>query len=548
MNIRLKWSPINKGFNLKIFEKISNFKLIVLVSIFLVLFDNIAFFRNVINVYPVSLNNIAFLGSLAVVLTSLITLLLTLVCSKYTTKPILISIILLSSIVSYFMNTYNTVFDTSMLRNILQTNINESLDLVNFKLVLYFMLLGVLPSIFIYKINITYGSIKTELISKLKIVLISLLIIISTGLSLSKFYTSFLRENKSLRYYTNPTYYIYSIGKYINIPFGSDTVSIKQIGTNAKIPSTDIDRELIVLVVGEAARADHFSLNGYPRETNPLLKKEDIINFPNMCSCGTSTALSVPCMFSIFDRKHYSDKKAKSTENLLDVLSHAGINILWRDNNSDSKAVALRVPYEDYQNPQLNPICDIECRDEGMLEGLQEYIDKQKNGDILIVLHQMGNHGPAYYKRYPVNFEKFTPVCQTNQIEKCTKDEIINAYDNAILYTDYFLSKVINLLKQNSNRFETAMVYLSDHGESLGENGLYLHGLPYFMAPDTQKHIAAIMWFGDNFKLDKKSLNAISSKKFSQDNLFHTILGLMEVNTSVYNKNMDIINYANYLY
>ena len=548
MNIRLKWSPINKGFNLKIFEKISNFKLIILVSIFLVLFDNIAFFRNVINVYPVSLNNIAFLGSLAVVLTSFITLLLTLVCSKYTTKPILISIILLSSIVSYFMNTYNTVFDTNMLRNILQTNSSESLDLVNFKLFLYFMLLGVLPSIFIYKINITYGSIKTELTSKLKIILISLFIIISTGLSLSKFYTSFLRENKPLRYYTNPTYYIYSIGKYINIPFGSDQVSIKQIGTDAEIPSTDIDRELIVLVVGEAARADHFSLNGYPRETNPLLKKEDIINFPNMCSCGTSTALSVPCMFSIFDRKHYSDKKAKSTENLLDVLSHAGINILWRDNNSDSKAVALRVPYEDYQNPQINPICDIECRDEGMLEGLQEYIDKQKNGDILIVLHQMGNHGPAYYKRYPVNFEKFTPVCQTNQIEKCTKDEIINAYDNAILYTDYFLSKVINLLKQNSNRFETAMVYLSDHGESLGESGLYLHGLPYFMAPDTQKHIAAIMWFGDNFKIDKKSLNAISSKKFSQDNLFHTILGLMEVNTSVYNKNMDIINYANYLY
>ena len=544
MNIRLKWSPTNKGFNLKIFEKISNFKLIILVSIFLVLFDNIAFFRNVINVYPVSVNNIAFLGSLAVILTSFITLLLTLVCSKYTTKPILISILLLSSIVSYFMNTYNTVFDTHMLRNILQTNSRESLDLVNFKLFLYVMLLGVLPSIFIYKTTITYGSLKTELISKLKIILMSLFIIVLTGLSLSKFYTSFLRENKPLRYYTNPTYYIYSVGKYINIAFESDTVSIKQIGTDAEIPSTDIDRELIVLVVGEAARADHFSLNGYPRETNPLLKKEDIINFPDMYSCGTSTALSLPCMFSIFDRKDYSDKKANSTENLLDVLSHAGINILWRDNNSDSKAVALRVPYEDYQNPQLNPICDIECRDEGMLEGLQEYIDKQKNGDILIVLHQMGNHGPAYYKRYPANFEKFTPVCRTNQIEKCTKDEIINAYDNAILYTDYFLSKVINLLKQNSNRFETAMVYLSDHGESLGENGLYLHGLPYFMAPDTQKHIAAIMWFGDNFKIDKKSLNAISSKKFSQDNLFHTILGLMEVNTSVYNKNMDIINSA----
>lgn len=515
---------------------------------FLVLFDNIAFFRNVINTYPISLNNIAFLGSLAVVLLSFITLSLTLVCSKYTTKPILISILLLSSIVSYFMNTYNTVFDTHMLRNILQTNSSESLELFNFKLVLYFLLLGVLPSIFIYKINIIYGSIKTELTSKLKIILISLFVIISIGLSLSKFYTSFLRENKPLRYYTNPPYYIYSIGKYINIQFASDKIPIKQIGTDAEIPKTDIDRELIVLVVGEAARADHFSLNGYPRETNPLLKKEDIINFSDMYSCGTSTALSVPCMFSIFGKNNYSNKKAKSTENLLDVLSHAGINILWRDNNSDSKAVALRVPYEDYHTPRLNAICDIECRDEGMLGGLQAYIDKQENGDIFIVLHQMGNHGPAYYKRYPANFEKFTPVCRTNRIEKCTNDEIINAYDNAILYTDYFLSKVIHLLKQNSNKFETAMVYLSDHGESLGENGLYLHGLPYVMAPDTQKHIAAVMWFGDKFKIDKKSLHAKSSERFSQDNLFHTILGLMEVNTSVYNKNMDIIHDANRRY
>jgi len=202
----------------------------------------------------------------------------------------------------------------------------------------------------------------------------------------------------------------------------------------------------------------------------------------------------------------------------------------------------LRVAYKNYRSPNNNPICDVECRDEGMLVGLQEYINSQKHGDILIVLHQRGSHGPAYYKRYPKSFEKFTPTCKTNQLEKYTKDEIGNAYDNSILYTDYFLSKVIKLLKQNTNHFETAMLYLSDHGESLGKNNLYLHGLPYFIAPETQKHIAAIMWFGDSFKIDKDTLKKKAIKRYSQDNLFHTLLGLMEVNTSVYDKNMDIIN------
>ena len=199
--------------------------------------------------------------------------------------------------------------------------------------------------------------------------------------------------------------------------------------------------------------------------------------------------------------------------------------------------------YEDFQNPDKNSICENgECRDEGMLVGLQEYINGIQTGDIFIVLHQMGNHGPAYYKRYPKAFEKFTPVCKTNQLEECSAEEIGNAYDNAVLYTDYFLSKTINLLKQNTAQFETAMVYFSDHGESMGEKGLYLHGLPYYMAPDTQKHIGAIMWFGDSFEIDKNALKKKSANAFSQDNLFHTIIGLMEIETDVYDQSMDIVN------
>lgn len=177
-----------------------------------------------------------------------------------------------------------------------------------------------------------------------------------------------------------------------------------------------------------------------------------------------------------------------------------------------------------------------------MLVGLQEYIDEQKTGDIMIVLHQMGIHGPAYYKRYPASFEKFTPVCRTNELEECSKEEISNAYDNALLYTDYFLSQVIALLKNYSDRFEAAMLFVSDHGESLGEFNVYLHGLPFKIAPEGQKHIAAVFWFSDNFKLDKEALRQKSSEFFSHDNLFHTILGLMEVQTDIYDRSLDMIN------
>lgn len=523
--------------------EIRGFWLIILTALFLVLFDNFTFFKNVTTIYPPSIGNIVFWGSTSIVLTAVIIMVLSLFCYKYTTKPVLIIILITSSIASYFINNYNVFIDETMIQNVIQTSTGEVSDLLNIKLFIYLVFAGILPSIVICKIRIKYKTLLKELLSKAAVFGVAFLIIIAMFFPLSDFYFSFFREHKQLRYYANPTSYIYSISKYIAHHLDMGEVTVKPIGTDANIPETDADRELIILVVGEAARADRFSLNGYNKETNPLLKKEDVINFPDVHSCGTLTAVSVPCMFSIFTREEYSESKAESTYNILDVLKMAGVNILWRDNNSSSKGVADRVTYEDYQNPDKNMICNPECRDEGMLVGLQDYIDSKKSGDILIVLHQMGNHGPAYYKRYPESFERFKPVCKTNQFEKCTSEEINNAYDNAILYTDYFLSKVIDFLKQN-RKFETAMFYISDHGESLGENNLYLHGVPYFMAPEAQTHIPAVMWFGEGFKIDKNILKKHADEEYSQNNIFHTLLGLMEVKTEVYDKNKDIIEAA----
>ena len=526
-----------------IIKNLTQSKLIISTVLFLVLFDNYTFFTNTLKVYPLGLDNIGFLISMLFVLMAFNIFLFTLLSSKYTTKPILIVVVLVSSLTNYFMNSYHVIIDDSMIRNMLQTNLNESMDLLTIKQVLYFLTLGVAPAVFIYKSKIEYRSLKTELISKAKVIFIALLVIIASIMIFSKHYTSFVREHKPLRYSVNPTYWIYSIGKYINLTFSNGEIVVKPIGLDAKV--NKLDREhttLVIMVVGEAVRADHFSLNGYDKETNPLLKKENIINFSNIYSCGTSTAESVPCMFSVFDKSDYSYKKGISNENVLDVLNHTKeISVLWRDNNSDSKGVALRVPYQNYKTSKNNTICDNdECRDEGMIVGLDKYIEENKGKDILIVLHQMGNHGPAYYKRYTKDFEKFKPTCKTNQLEECSKEEISNAYDNAVLYTDYFLSKTINFLKRYDKTYETTMIYMSDHGESLGENGIYLHGLPYFMAPDTQTHIGALMWFGKD--RNTKNIKQNRDKKYTHDNLFHTLLGLFEVKTNVYDREMDILN------
>jgi len=532
-------------------KKITSTKIIIFTAIFFVLCDNTTFFQHVLDVYPFSLVNLGFLVSLAIGISAVITFLLTLVTSRYTTKPVLILLIMLSSFAAYFMDNYNVVIDDNMIQNIVETDLAEASGLLNIKILYYFLLLGLLPSLVIYRMNIESYSWKKTVLYKTRDGVIALLVLLAVIFSFSKFYTSFFREHKPLRYYTNPTYYIYSAGKYINRTFNVHEITVSSLGTDAKVVELDDGKndeytELIILVVGEAARADHFSLNGYQRETNPLLQQENIINFTQMSSCGTSTAYSVPCMFSFFPRKKFNHKKGASTENILDVLSHTeSIDILWRDNNSDSKGVAERISYEDFRKPENNTICSNgECRDEGMLVGLDQYIAQHKGRDILIILHQMGNHGPEYYKRYPKEFERFTPTCKTNQLEECSNEQIINAYDNALLYTDYFLSKVINFLKQYDTTHETAMIYFSDHGESLGEKGLYLHGIPYVVAPEAQTHIGSLMWFGDEMSkdLNMEKIRQNKDKKYSHDNLFQTLLAIFEVETEIYIKDMDILN------
>jgi len=509
---------------------------ILVVVVFIMLSGNFSMFHGILNIYPLTLHNLPFLTSLALFFTLLTAIFFLAISHGKWTRWILAIFLLIASQSAYYMDHFGVIIDTVMIDNVMQTNKSEFSSLITTTLVLRTVILGIIPAWLILKYCPEPSSFKNELKSRLRSILLCLLAIVVLVIPFTADYTSFIREHKIVRFYSNPTYSVYSAIKYATqqSSISAHSQPLIKMAEDAKLldPSTS-KKELIIMVVGETARADRFSLNGYHRNTNPELSKQDIISFSNVSSCGTSTGVSVPCMFSSLGRAKYDKEKALDQENALDVLAKNGIEVLWRDNNSDSKGVATRIKYEDFKTPTLNPNCKGECRDVGMLSGLDKYIAKNKDKDMMIVLHQMGNHGPEYYRRYPKEFERFKPACQTGELRDCSQEEVDNAYDNAILYTDYFLSEVIKFLKKYDEHYEVAMLYVSDHGESLGEHGIYLHAAPYMIAPKEQTHVPVIAWTGKYFDYSLQDIKPFKDAAISHDDLFCTLLLAYELESKM---------------
>ncbi|WP_240674257.1 phosphoethanolamine transferase [Crenobacter cavernae] len=490
------------------------------------------------------------MGAVGAALILIFNILVSLLSWPYLTKPIAVILLVLSASLAYFMHKYGVMIDVDMIRNVAETDPAEATELFDAQMLAYIVGLGGLPAALVCWVRIDYGNSWWKGLL-LRGGALALSAALAGGLVMS-FYqdiASIARNNRQLRFLLVPSNVLQAGYSYAKSATGKPRV-IKPIGEDAHRDPAEAARPkkaLTVIVVGETARAANFSLNGYARETNPLLKKQDgLINFPDAYSCGTETAVSVPCMFSGLGRENYSDEKGKSQQGLLDVLKRAGVEVLWRDNNSGCKGACDRVAYEsadDYRGKLPESCRDDECYDEAMLYRLQDYVDQLK-GDAVIVLHQKGSHGPAYYLRYPPRFDAFQPTCRTNQLQKCSREEITNVYDNTILYTDYFLSQTIAFLRKNGGRFDTSMIYLSDHGESLGENNMYLHATPYLFAPDVQKHIPMMVWLSDGYQKDfgvsHACLKARAAQPHSQDNLFHSVLGIMNVKTRLYQPELDL--------
>lgn len=515
---------------------------ILLVTVFIMPTGNLALFGRILEIYPPQLHNLPFLMSLALFFSISTAIFFLSICHGKATRWVLAIFLVIVALAAYYMDHYKVIVDIVMLDNIIHTDSKELAGVLSLGLLFRALFFGIIPAWLVIKYFPKSENTLSEFKSRLPILGILVLSIVLLVVPFTASYASFWREHKITRFYANPTYSAYSVIKYITQQLNIAKIGpLHAIAQDAVFVGPNPRAELMILVVGETARADRFSLNGYHRETNPLLAKQEVISLSNVSSCGTSTGVSVPCMFSALPRAEYDKEKALNQENALDVLADNGVEVLWRDNNSDSKGVATRMKYEDFKSPTLNPECAGECRDIGMLSGLDAYIQSRKGKDILIVLHQMGNHGPEYYRRYPKEFERFKPMCMTGELRDCSQEEIDNSYDNAILYTDYFLSETINFLKKYDGDYATAMLYVSDHGESLGEHGFYLHAAPYMIAPKEQTHVPAIVWMGKHFDYKLDQLMPYKDYPLSHDDVFCTLLVAFELNSKTCEAKKDVL-------
>ena len=489
----------------------------------------------------------AFAAALLGLLAGLYFLALAPLATRRTVRPLLSLLIVAASAGAWYIDHYAVYFDRAMLRNVLATHWGEARELLNGSLVLHVLLFGLLPAALLWWPRLAERRWPRALGRRLAWAGAAAVLAVGSVIPVFADFASLMRNHREVRHLVTPGNLVAaSIGTAwgrSHAPAGPR----QPVGADAHLAPAWQQRQrptLFVLVVGETARAQNFSLNGYARPTNPELARREVLNFPDATSCGTSTEVSLPCMFSPFGRRHYDEEAIRSHESLLHVLARAGFQVQWRDNQSGCKGVCEGLPQLALDHAAVEGLCpEGQCFDEVLLHGLDRVLADAR-GNLFIVMHQLGSHGPAYYRRYPAAFKRFSPACESDDLRLCSADEIRNAYDNSLLYTDHFLARVIDVLAARQDRFDTAMLYLSDHGESLGEGGLYLHGVPQAIAPEAQRHVPMVAWlspaFRAGFGVDTDCLRARAAGPVSHDHLFHSVLGLLDVATRAYDASLDV--------
>ena len=500
-------------------------------------------------VAPHSAGDIAFLVSVFGVLWALHALLLLLIPGRHALKAVAAFLFLAASVGAYFADTYGISIDREIIRNLFDTDRREALALFNTRFAFYFCVLGLIPAILILRLRLRALTIKRSVIYRAGFVtIVAALAAVSFAL-LGAHYASFIREHKNLRFLVTPANIVYATSSYVS---RTQLASHPSAFTDLESPVVRAAQApgarplLLLLVIGETARSQNFQLGGYARPTTPELMRRQVHYFGNVYSCGTSTSISLPCMFSGAGRASFDVVRAQHSTNLLDALSRAGFRVQWRDNNSGCKGICSRVASIDYTVRRDDAFCGkTGCYDEVMLEDLPREL-AQLAADSVIVFHQAGSHGPAYSERYPKRFEIFKPVCYGNELSRCAVEHVVNAYDNSILYTDYNLARQIDMLRAISNSVDSALIYVSDHGESLGERGMYLHGAPYVLAPDQQIRVPFVLWMSEGYRrrfaVSDGCVSGLKDKRFSHDDLYHTVLGMLGVTTARYNQTLDMLS------
>lgn len=454
-------------------------------------------------------------------------------------------LIMVSAAQAYFSLFLGIQFDRTMFVNMLGTHPAEVLELLSLRSLGWWLAVGVLPAMFLLRTRLVpYRNWRRELGGTALVVLIPLAVTVVAIYLQYQTIASATRNRSVSLHAPAPINIVVEASRELYMR-QRQTVVRAAMGADAHYTHPEPKPRIFVFVLGETARAQNQQSAGYARQTNPRMMAERVVHFPYTESCGTATAFSVPCIFSGLKREEFSLNKANAIENLLDVLSHAGVKVLWLDNDSGCKGVCDRVENVDLTYATHPQHCSEpgNCHDALLLEGLETRL-RSASKDMFVVLHLKGSHGPAYFKRYPAAFEKFKPACQSNELTTCSQESLVNAYDNTIVYTDHILGEVVSLLKRLEPTHATLMMYASDHGESLGEKGIYLHGLPYAIAPEEQTRVPMLAWFSQTFldmeKWDTHCPAQQSQKNRKHEDIYSTVLGLMEVATVAYRPERDL--------
>jgi len=528
--------------------------LIVLAALFLTLAANVDFFRAALRgrtaTDPATWG---WLLALAVAVTAVHTLLMALVAPRRLVRPVAAVLIVVAAAGSYFVHSFGVVLDPAMLRNVLHTDLHETRELLNPTLAVHLLLYAVLPLGVLWFVRMPTCSWRQAIVRRVGLVGVSLLALVGSVMAVFQPLAAFTRNHHEVRYLITPASLVNSTGRALVGDARAAVTTRKTLGADARPGAGWAARErplVVLLVVGETARAANWGLNGYARQTTPrLAATAGLLNFADVQACGTSTEVSLPCMFSAQGRRHYDEDAIRGSESVLHLLARAGVAVHWRDNQSGCKGVCDGLPGDTVA--VLNPpgLCGGGgCQDEGLMVDLDRRLAGVAAGPRqaahLWVLHQIGNHGPAYAKRYPTAYRRFEPTCDSDDLQRCTREQIVNAYDNALLYTDHLLATAIERLRAQADHVDVALVYVSDHGESLGESGLYLHGMPWALAPKVQTQVPMVMWLSDSLYkaqgLAADCLAARARQPARHDHLFHTLLGLLDVQTALYEPAMDL--------
>lgn len=529
-------------------------RIVVASAIWIALFGNLALWRAMYRLPELTGASAVLVGiGFFVAIAALVTALLAPFAWRPTLKPVITVVLLATAFAAHFMLVYGVVIDPTMIVNVLQTDVQESADLVTPRLVATVALLVIPPLVLLWRRPQRRLRLPRQVGTIAALIVGGLVLALATAAVGFKPLSSLMRNHTQLRYLVNPLNTVYAVAR----------IAFPRHGRGPQLPPLPIDgiagasyaaqtrSPLLLLMLGETGRAGNYGINGYARPTTPELSaRKDVLTRTDAWSCGTSTAASVPCMFSPLGREAY-ESRDRDIGNMLDAFKAAGLAVLWVDNQGGCKGVCDNVPHASTTAEKNPALCgtgsDGECLDGILLEGLDARIaalpaERRAKG-VVVVLHMMGSHGPAYFKRSPPAFKHFKPECESASLPSCAREAIVNAYDNSIVYTDHVLASSIAWLEKRKTQYDGAMVYVADHGESLGENNLYLHGMPYAIAPDLQKHVAWIEWFSPQM-LARKSmkldcLRAGAGKRITHDSYFSEALGVMDVGSSGYQAQLD---------